>query len=232
LKQFILFLLVPILFSCSSNNIKNNDKELKGFYLYMADAPVFYDCETDKKYPIAFEGDSIELEKAYLAVVEIYGKKILVTLLGKYELRDKVEGLGKEEFLVITKFLNIWPNIDCNTNLGTANLINTFWKLNQLNGNTIYFNAVKDMHFLIEPSYKIKGFAGCNNFFGSISLANNSIKFNLVGNTLKMCNDNIEIENEFLTALQNVNKYIIYGEFLYLYGNSGLIAKFESVYFN
>ena len=234
MKKIIILILLSTLVSCSSFEVNNDAKKIKGFYSYMADAALFYDCETGKKHPVAFEGDNLKLEKAYLEINENAGEKILVTLLGNYELRDKIEGTGKEEFLVVTKFINIWPNIDCNRNLGTANLVNTFWALRKLNEKSFEFSfgLEKDVHFLITPNNKIKGFSGCNNFFGYSYNSNDTLNFNDLGTALEICKDKMEIEAEFLSTLEKTIKYKIYGEFLYLYGSKGLLAKFESVYFN
>ena len=234
MKRIVILILLSILVSCSSFEVTNNANKIKGFYSYMADAALFYDCETGKKHPVAFEGDNLKLQKAYLEVSENAGEKILVTLFGNYELRDKIEGTGKEEFLVVTKFINIWPNIDCNGNLGTASLLNTYWALRKLNGKSFEFSPglEKDIHFLIALDNKIKGFAGCNNFFGSSYNSNDTIKFNDFGTALEICKDKMEIEAEFISTLKETIKYKIYGEFLYLYGSKGLLAKFESVYFN
>ena len=233
MKRIILLFVFPILFSCSSVDVKNSENELKGYYSYFADAALFYDCKTDKKYPIAFEGDNIALEKAYLEINQNPGEKIIVTLIGKYELRDKTDSSGKEEFLIVSKFLDILPNIDCNRNIGTANLLNTFWKLNELNEKSANnIQSEKEIHLIIDSDNKIKGFAGCNSFFGTIATTNDSIKFNQIGATRKMCVDNMELEEELFTTFQNTIRYKIYGEFLYLYDANGIIAKFESVYFD
>jgi len=233
LKRLISITVLSFLFACSSVEVKNNGSELKGFYSYFADSALFYDCETKKPYPISFEGDNLALERAYLNVKESDGEKILVTLIGYFQTQNKMEGSGTEEVLVVKKFINIWPNIDCTQNLGTANLKNTFWKLYEIGDKFLNISKFKkDIHFIIDSESKIKGFAGCNNFFGSSNILDDSIKFSQIGATLKMCTENMEIEKEFFMVLEKVSTYKIYGEFLYLYDTNGIIAKFESVYFN
>ena len=109
MKKLILFFLIPILFSCSTIDSGNKDKTLKGYYSYLADAGIFTDCETNKNYPVSFEGDNVSLERAYLEVVENPGEKIIVTLTGHFENRPKMEGDGEREFLIVDKFEKIWP---------------------------------------------------------------------------------------------------------------------------
>ena len=217
--------------SCTSVKTEKNSK-LKGMYSYMADAALFTDCKTSKKYPVAFEADNISLERAYLGVVKNPGEKILVTLSGHFENRPQIDGVGKREFLIVDKFDRIWPHLDCVRNLGTANLKNTFWSLRELNGKFTKKDSIaQEIHFLIKQDNSIKGFSGCNNFFGDSYTNNDSLQFSKMGSTLMMCK-NMELEREYIQTLKNTNRYKIYGEYLYLYDGSKLIAKFESVYFD
>lgn len=232
-KKLSLLLLLLILFSCSSIEETKNTPSIKGMYSYMADAGIFVDCKTQNKYPVAMEADNISLEQAYLEIGEKPGEKILVTLTGYVEKRPKIEGEGEREFLIVTKFDKIWPNIDCNRNLGTASLKNTFWALRKL-GNKLLreYKLERDINFLFQKDNKLTGFSGCNNFFTNYTVFNDTLKFSQVGATRKMCENSMEIENEFLQIFENTITYKIYGEFLYLYDQDGLVAKFESVYFN
>ena len=232
MKNIIAILFLPILFSCSAIDKDIHDLKLRGFYSYMADAGIFTNCETNKKYPIAMEIDNISLERAYLEVVKNPGEKIIVTLTGYFESRPKVEGKGEREFLIVEKFDKIWPNIDCTKNLGTANLKNTYWSLRELNGeHTKDFKTEREIHLLIKNDSSIKGFSGCNNFFGKATISDEEIAFSKMGLTLMMCK-NIDLEREYIEALEKTNRHKIYGEYLYLYNGGKNIAKFESVYFN
>ncbi len=223
---------VLTIISCSSIETKVEDKNLKGMYSYMADAAIFVDCTTNKKYPVAFEADNAALEKAYMKVRKNSGENIIVTLAGHFSLRDKMDGKGKEENLIVTKFDKIWPRIDCVRNLGTAKLKNTFWNLIELNGESIKnYKLKKNIHLLIQNDNSIKGFSGCNNFFGNSFSSNDTLKFSQIGSTLMMC-ANSNVEQKFNKVLEKTNMYEIYGEFLYLYNKEKLLAVFESVYFN
>lgn len=232
MKLIITLILLTSLFSCSSIDSEKKENKLKGFYSYMADAGLFTDCETNKKYPVAMEADNISLERAYLEIVENPGEKILVTLNGHFESRPKVEGDGEREFLIVDKFDKIWPHIDCVQNLGTASLKNTFWSLRELDGNSIKdYKLKREIHFLIKQDNSIKGFSGCNNFFGNSVVSMDTLQFSKIGSTLMMC-DYIKLETELFQIFEKTNRYKIYGEYLYLYTDQVLLAKFESVYFN
>jgi heat shock protein HslJ len=116
--------------------------------------------------------------------------------------------------------------------LGTAKLKNTFWNLIELNGESIKnYKLKKNIHLLIQNDNSIKGFSGCNNFFGNSFSSNDTLKFSQIGSTLMMC-ANSNVEQKFNKVLEKTNMYEIYGEFLYLYNKEKLLAVFESVYFN
>jgi copper homeostasis protein (lipoprotein) len=199
----------------------------------MADAAMFTDCKTGEKYPVAFEADNISLERAYLTVRKNPGEKILITLYGHFEMRPKMEGNGEREFLIVDKFYKVWPFVSCTKNLGTANLTNTFWSLQEVSNISIKkMDFKKYPNFIIKKNNEVKGFGGCNNFFGNSTNNRDSLKIYNLGITRKMCKKNMEIESKLLKALETVNNYKIYGEFLYLYNNEELLAIFESVYFN
>ncbi|MCF6271517.1 MAG: META domain-containing protein [Melioribacteraceae bacterium] len=230
---FFKMILILTTISCTSVKIETEEQNLKGTYSYMADAAIFIDCKTDKKYPVAFEGENIELESAYLEVQKNPGEQILVTLSGHFEMRPRMEGGGEREFLIIDKFDRIWPHINCVRNLGTANLQNTFWSLYEVANISIStLGFEKHPNFIIKQDNEVKGFGGCNNFFGSSTSNSDSLNFSNLGVTRKMCEKHIDVESKFIDALEKTNKYKIYGEFLYLYNNEELLAILESVYFN
>ncbi|NVK22910.1 MAG: hypothetical protein HWD86_10355 [Kangiellaceae bacterium] len=91
----------------------NNANYMKGLYQYMADAPLFTDCATGQRYPVALEGDNIALEQAYLALITQPGQKMLVELEGEYDERAAMEG-DDVYHLIPTKFIGIIHKDSCN----------------------------------------------------------------------------------------------------------------------
>ena len=79
----------------------------------MADAALFTDCSTNNKYPVLMEGEYIKLENAYLEIDKSPGEAILVEIIGEIELRTNMEGTGEREFLLVEKFIEIYPNDEC-----------------------------------------------------------------------------------------------------------------------
>ena len=206
---------------------------MKGMFSYMADAPLFVECYSQMKFPVAMEKDYLQLERKYLSNVEEAGKPLLVTLKGSLISRPKMEGKGNELTLVVEKFEKVWPKRDCKSTLSTANLKNTYWKLLEINGEKVKGPSnVREPHFILRSDGKsVKGFGGCNNFMGSYKVDGNKIEFGPMAGTRKFCKETMNIENAFMKVFAEANNYKIFGESLELYKDNKLLAKFESVYF-
>lgn len=205
---------------------------MRGMFRYMADAALFVDCSSQKKYPVAMEMDYINLEREYLTNTDA-GNPLLVTLEGSLVYRPKMEGEGEILTLVVKKLDKVWPKMDCGSSLSTAALKNTYWKLLESNGEPVNIEiAEREPHFILRTDGKnVKGFGGCNNFMGTYEVNENKIKFGPMEGTRKFCEKTMELENSFMKVFSEVNNYKIFGEKLELYRDRNIIAKFESVYF-
>lgn len=113
MKNIILLCLMLVASSCMSSKIKKDKNLFKGYFSYMADAALFIDCKDNKRYPVSNESDYLKLEKEYLNTVKDGGEKILITFNGEIVEKNKIEGKGKIKFVVIKKFINIFPNKKC-----------------------------------------------------------------------------------------------------------------------
>ncbi len=205
---------------------------MKGMFRYMADAALFVDCFSQKKYPVAMENEYISLEREYLTNTDA-GNPLLVTLEGSLVSRPKMEGEGEILTLVVKKLDKVWPQLDCKSSLSVATLKNTYWKLLEINGEPVNTKmAEREPHFVLRTDGKnIKGFGGCNNFLGTFEVKKNKIKFGPLAGTRKFCEKTMDLENSFMKVFSEVNNYKIFGEKLELYQDENIIAKFESVYF-
>lgn len=86
---------------------------MRGMYSYMADAALFTECLTGRRFAVAFEADSISLEKAYLKAQSVPGQAILVNVEGQIAQRPAMEGDRTEQSLVVDRFIGIWPGQAC-----------------------------------------------------------------------------------------------------------------------
>lgn len=103
-----------------------------------------------------------------------------------------------------------------------VSVANTQWLL--VNGNV---GSSKTPTLILEKD-KVSGNAGCNNYFGELSMEPNSgsISIKNLGATRMAC-DNMLVENNYLSMLEKVNKYIQDGENLELYKDNLLLLKFK-----
>lgn len=86
---------------------------LHGMYTYMADAGRFTECLSRLSLPVAQEADNAALERQYSFARNTPGEAILVSLEGRIVNRPKLDGAGKEQVLVVEKFLNLWAGETC-----------------------------------------------------------------------------------------------------------------------
>lgn len=115
-----------------------------------------------------------------------------------------------------------------NQEVNIASIQDTEWILIELNGRAIpAANSNKKPHFKLQSDSVIIGNGGCNNFRGKYSIASqNNINISTLVSTRMACMD-VDYETEFLTALEQSEKFEKQGDTLALL-NSGAVttAKF------
>lgn len=75
---------------------------------------------------------------------------------------------------------------------------------------------------------KVNGNAGCNSYFGTLSTDTSSGSFSAsqLGSTRMAC-DNMSVEQNFMSMMGKVNKYVVSGNTLELYQDNLLLLKFN-----
>lgn len=83
---------------------------------------------------------------------------------------------------------------------------------------------------LVVEAGKLTGNAGCNNYFGELSIDETAGNFSAknVGSTRKMC-DNMEVETQFFSMLKEADKYVVNAGVLELYKGNLLLMKFNKL---
>jgi heat shock protein HslJ len=203
--------------------------EFEGMYRYMADAGIFLDCATREEWPVAHEGDNAALESAYAQAKIAPGSPLMVTIEGGLDLRPKFDGPGKENTLIVGRFVRTWPRETCGSMEPVA-LEDTQWALIDLHGETITVTVNDKAPYLELNSKKASafGFGGCNRFFGSYQAAGKSLSFGAMGATRMACPDGMDQEQEFFTVLSSTTRYEIHGSKLMLFADKTLVARFEA----
>jgi len=204
---------------------------IQGMFRYMADAALFQDCRTGKTFPVAMAGPYIDLETAYLNSGIEPGKALKVSLRGRYLERPAMEGNTNEVMLIVDIFQGISDSQDCQPSVH-AELINTYWKLVEINGTAFRpSQGSRDTHLILSTDEsRVHGFAGCNNFFGTYQNNGEHLSFSPLGSTRMACPDGMEAEQAFLKALDQVDRAVVSGMFLEVFYLNQKLARFEAIY--
>jgi putative lipoprotein len=113
-----------------------------------------------------------------------------------------------------------------------ANLRGTRWKVIAINSNA-YKTAEGQREAYIRfrnAENNAEGFAGCNNFSGGFEAEADRIKVGPMAITAMACINGMETEQQFLKALDEMNRYDIRGDTMRLYKDEIVVAHLEAVY--
>ena len=86
---------------------------LRGMYTYFADAALLEECHTGRAFLVVIDGAHLELERAYLENRAGPGEPLLVTLEGRFELREPEPGAPAREHVRVVEFEDVWPGQSC-----------------------------------------------------------------------------------------------------------------------
>jgi putative lipoprotein len=110
-------------------------------------------------------------------------------------------------------------------------LTNTYWKLVELNGAAVQPGEDRELHMILRGEDQVGGYAGCNQFTGSVTVAGDGLSFGPIASTRRMCASGMEQEDAFLQALENAQRYSISGEDLTIENAGGEVTmRFVAVY--
>jgi uncharacterized lipoprotein NlpE involved in copper resistance len=84
----------------------------RGDFVYFADAAVFTDCASGKRWPVVMGGDYLALERAYMQWRSAPQAPLLANFDGRLEVREPMEGPAREH-MVIDRFVSVEPDTTC-----------------------------------------------------------------------------------------------------------------------
>lgn len=111
-----------------------------------------------------------------------------------------------------------------------SSLTNTRWKLVALTSLPNGLPALPKDVFIQMDTGRIKGFGGCNSYFGGYTLKEKSLQFSGVGSTKMFCQETMEVEDKLFKAINSTNQYRITGTKLELLQHKDVLATFEALY--
>lgn len=200
---------------------------MSGMYRYMADAALFYECRTRKRYPTVFEEAHIDLERAYLKASHDPGEPLKAAFEGRIEMRPKMEGGGEREFVIVNSFGEVFPGESCFD--GESPLEGTIWRLIELAGlpvESVNGTSTPRLEFISEDS-RVAGSGGCNRFGGGYEISGDSLCFGQMASTTMACQEGMDNEAAFLQALGATTHFDLYGNILELWSARRFIARLE-----
>jgi heat shock protein HslJ len=113
----------------------------------------------------------------------------------------------------------------------TAGLLDTYWRLSELDGQQIVTPAdAREIHVVLNPqNQRVAGFSGCNRLTGGYVLGGNTLKFDQIAGTMMACARDMDIEKRFLAVFPQVARWEISGETLrWLDGGGRTLATFQA----
>lgn len=78
---------------------------------------------------------------------------------------------------------------------------------------------------------RISGSAGCNTYTGTVTIEGQGLRCGPLSRTKRLCNDPagvMDLENQYMTTLQDVTRYEISGDTLTLFGDAKETLVFRS----
>ncbi len=165
---------------------------------------------------------------------------------GRYALRARIEVDGRLLFINTTRI----PALDHDpgtplkimvSRVGKAapqmkpdaELVNTYWKLSELNGKPAKLEVgKKEVHMVfMNEENRVHGFSGCNRFSGTYEEKDGRLHFGQMAATMMACMEGMEQEQLFLKALGKTTRYTVNGDNLALYsGDEKMVLRFRAVH--
>ena len=103
----------PVMEVSVEGEIMPDEERMYGLFTYMADAALFEDCSSGRRYPVAMEAGYLELERAYLEQRTQPGAPLLVLIRARVEKRPPMEGDGELDTIVVEGFEAAFPGEHC-----------------------------------------------------------------------------------------------------------------------
>lgn len=130
-------------------------------------------------------------------------------------------------FVIALLFSSCKTSPVSNFNSIKETIVSNNWVLQDENGDVTGTNGQNvTLKFAQDAGLQANGFAGCNQYFSSVLLTPDQIKFSQTGSTMKACPD-IDGEKTFLDLLGQVDNYNVSGNELKLYQGKILLLNFR-----
>lgn len=213
---------------------------LHGMFRYMADAASFEECLTGRSYPVAMEGDYLALERAYMSsTAGGTGTPIMASFDGGIADRPAMEGERLTPTVIVTRFVNLWPDGRCERAMSRASLTETYWRLMKLRGKPVSASdGQREAHLVLHAhDGHYKGSFGCSRYAGSYRVDGAVIALDAPQWTADDACVSVDghstapPRSEYADALQATHRWSVDAQVLEWFDAAGSsLALFEAVY--
>lgn len=204
---------------------------MRGMYRYMADAAIFEECLSGRRFQVAQEADNIALERAYLDAGREPGEPLLISLQGRIAERPAMEGDAMVLTVVPERFLGVWPGESCGARGSISELENTYLNLTRLGDQKVpSFEGQQEAHIVLHSEgNRVGGTGGCNRFSGTYELEGLTIEFGPMATTMMACPGGKDVDLALAAALENTTSFRKEAHhFEFLDAEGSTLARFEA----
>lgn len=101
-----------VLLAALAANLHAEPAHWRGDFVYFADAALFTDCASGKRWPVAMTADAVALQRSYLEWRKEPAAPLLVNFDGRLDVREAMEGPAREQ-MVVERFRSVEPGNTC-----------------------------------------------------------------------------------------------------------------------
>lgn len=191
--------------------------KMRGMYRFDGTRGTFSECISGTVFTVTEEADSKKLERAYLNTPHGPDEALLTSIHGRLTMQP-------DEALVVEHFTRLYPGRDCSGEVVTASLTGTSWQLLEVEGTpvTLDEDMKKPFFFLEKKGNQVKGFGGCNRFFGTYLMKGDVFVFNKIASTRMACRKGSSVEEALFTVLDSTETFRIEDDILILLDREGV----------
>jgi len=177
------------------------------------------------------EGSYLALERRYLAVTPEAGAPVMVSLEARIEPRPPMEGDGPVPTLVVVSLRRLWSDGETCSQVATASLTNTRWRLVVVDDRLVESAAMDpEPHLRLTDGGEMSGHTGCNAIHATFEARDAELQIGPIASTRRFCPEEEVPEVALLRALESARTYRIDADVLELTNAEGVVlARFEAV---
>lgn len=183
--------------------------KIRGMYRSSGNSHVLQECSSGLYFPVDPSGKFTELDRAYRNTPHEKNRALLVSFQGKLLPTRKGTQQRDKDIMVVTGFNRLYPDQDCNGNIVRNNLFGIYWTAFEIDGKKVGKQIKAPFFELDAKGNKVKGYAGCNRFFGTFLFKGDVFIFNKLASTRMACPDSVSMESVFFAALDKTESYRI-----------------------